>query len=266
MSGKILRLKRVLTSTNGRMVIFPLDHGVTCGPASGLKRIDRVIRMGIRAGADGLVLHKGMLPLLEKVTQPLPGIFLHLSASTTLGPGFDRKVLVGTVEEGIRRGADGVSVQVNLGGEFEGDMIRDLGRVGSACAEWQMPLLVMIYVRGAQVPSPVPDEAVAHAARLAAELGADIIKIPAPSNLEALGEITASLPVPVVIAGGSKEADTRLFLEKMGRALALGARGFAVGRNVFQHERSEALLSAITNMVHLGFSAEKAWRQFCEME
>jgi len=266
MSGKILRLKRTLKSGKGRMVILPLDHGVTCGPASGLKQMDRAIRLGIRGGADALVLHKGMIPLLEKVNQTLPGVFMHLSASTTLGGQLQRKMLVGTVEEAIQRGADGVSMQVNLGGDFEGEMIRDLGLVGSACARWQMPLLVMAYVQDAHSDSTVPDEALAHGARLAAELGADIIKIPAPARLEALSEITASLAVPVIIAGGGKEEDTRLFLEKLSGTLVHGARGFAIGRNVFQHERPEALLTAITNMVHLGFSAETAWRQFCEME
>ena len=266
MSGKIMRLKRILKSSKGKMLILTLDHGVTGGPASGLRQIDRVIRLGIRGGADALVLHKGMIPILEKVDQTLPGVFMHLSASTNLGQQLHRKMLVGSVEEAMQRGADGVSMQLNLGGDFEGEMIRDLGLVGSACARWQMPLLVMAYVEDGRMASPAPDEALAHGARLAAELGADIVKIPVPTQVETLSEITASLPVPVVIAGGAREEDTRLFLEKLARTLAHGVRGFAIGRNVFQHERPEALLTAITNMVHLGFSAETAWRQFCEME
>ncbi len=56
MSGKTLRLKRFQTAPNGRMVILPLDHGVSCGPLRGLERPENVIRMGVRAGADALVL------------------------------------------------------------------------------------------------------------------------------------------------------------------------------------------------------------------
>jgi len=261
MCGKSLRLKRFLRPLDGRVVILPLDHGVTCGPIPGLQRVEHVIRMGIRVGCDGMVVHKGMMRFLEPIAERLPGIFMHLSASTGLGPSLDHKVLVGTVEEAVRRGADGVSVHVNLGGEQEPAMIEDLGRVAGACAKWQMPLLVMIYVRGNLVSTPVPDSAIAHAARVAAELGADIIKIPAPAQDAVLAEITGGLPVPVVVAGGSRFPDTRLLLDRIAGALAAGAGGFAIGRNVFQHEDPEALLRAVCNIVHHGFSSEKAWEQ-----
>ncbi|MHC1741959.1 MAG: 2-amino-3,7-dideoxy-D-threo-hept-6-ulosonate synthase [Syntrophobacteraceae bacterium] len=250
MSGKQLRLKRMQTSPSGRMVIFPLDHGVSCGPIPGLERMGRVIEMGSRCGADALVLHKGMLSFLETVPTRLPSIFMHLSASTNLGPEFHRKVIVGTVEEAIRRGVDGVSVHINLSDTYEADMLRDLGFIGSACAEWQMPLLVMIYVRGAHAPSPVPDSAIAHSARLAAELGADLIKIPAPTDIDTLAEIAASSPVPVVVAGGSKTDVPEAFLKRLGQILETGVRGVAIGRNIFQRKQPAALLKAVCAMVH----------------
>lgn len=261
MSGKSLRLKRFLSPADGRAVILPLDHGVSCGPIPGLEQLNQVVRMGIRGGANALVLHKGMLRCLEPVTERMPGVFMHLSASTQMGPDFHRKVLTGTVEEAIRRGADGVSVHVNLGDAHEPEMLADLGRVGSACAEWGLPLLVMIYVRGANAPCPVPDSAVAHAARVAAELGADIIKIPAPQHAAALARIAADLPVPVVVAGGSKAADILQFLERIETSLQTGVRGVAIGRNVFQHERPEALLKAICRIVHRGVGAREAWNE-----
>jgi DhnA family fructose-bisphosphate aldolase class Ia len=219
MSGKNLRLKRFMPFPDGRMVIFPLDHGVSCGPLPGLQRMEGVIRMGIRAGCDGLVLHKGMMSYLESLPERPPGVFMHLSASTPFGPSYHHKVMTGVVEEAIRRGADGVSVQLNLGDEHESEMLRDLGTLGSACCKWQFPLLVMVYVRGSHAPSPVPDSALAHAARVAAELGADIIKLPFPRDEASLTEITAGLPVPVVVAGGSKMPDTVGFLEKTEGAL-----------------------------------------------
>jgi class I fructose-bisphosphate aldolase len=211
-----------------------------------------------------MVLHKGMMRFLEPVSHPLPGIFMHLSASTQLGEDFHFKVLVGTVEEALRRGADGVSVHINLGGSHEYDMLHDLGTVGESCAAWQVPMLVMIYVRGEKIPSPVPDTAIAHAARVAAELGADIIKIPAPADYDVLAQITESLPVPVVVAGGNKARETLLFLEHLEKVLQAGARGVAIGRNVFQHDQPDALLAAICNMVHHGFSAARAWEGFSQ--
>lgn len=260
MSGKALRLRRLQVPSDGRMVILPLDHGVSCGPIPGLERMERAIQAGSDGGADALVLHKGMLPFLSRLTGRLPGILMHLSASTQLGTAFHYKVTTGTVEEAIRRGADGVSVHLNLGDEHEPDMLRDLGTVADGCARWQMPLLVMAYVRGTHIPSPPPDSAIAHAARIAAELGADMIKIPAPADDAVLAEIAAGLPVPVVVAGGSKIADTRIFLKRIEMILTTGVRGVAVGRNVFQYERQEALLRAICGIVHHGLTADEAWQ------
>jgi predicted phospho-2-dehydro-3-deoxyheptonate aldolase len=256
MGGKTLRLKRFLTSPSGRIVILPLDHGVSLGPLPGLERPEDVIRMGVQEGADAMVLHKGMLRFLEKLTGSLPGIFMHLSASNQLGPSPDHKVLIGTVEEAIRRGADGVSIHINLGNHGEPEMLRDFGMVGHACAEWQIPLLAMIYVRGPK--EAAPDKSIAHAARIGAELGADIIKIPAPKDIRVLREITSSLPVPVVIAGGSRIAEARVFLERVEKAMEAGARGVAIGRNVFQSGCPEIFLKAIYRMVHQGYSAVRA--------
>lgn len=259
MSGKILRLKRLGIEPGRRLLIFPLDHGVTCGPIPGLVRLESAIQMGVSGEVDALVLHKGMLRLLESVPSRLPGIFMHLSGSTQLGPNVHHKVLVGTVEEAIRRGADGVSVHVNLSDPAEPLMLHDVGQIGSECARWQMPLLVMIYVRGGEEMTERKDLSIAHAARVAAELGADCVKLPAPCNDEVLKEIALSLPVPVVVAGGTKHRNTTTFLQRIERALQAGARGVAIGRNVFQHEHPERMLRAVQRLVHEGVPASQAW-------
>ncbi len=261
MNGKVLRLKRFMGSPSGRIVVFPLDHGVSCGIIPGLEDMDRVIRLGVSGGANALVLHKGMMRFLEPMTGSLPGVFMHLSASTQLGPAFHRKVLVGTVEEAIRRGADGVSIHINLGDEHEPEMLEDFGRVGAACSQWQIPLLVMIYVRGAAIASPPPDTAIAHCTRLAGELGADLIKIPNPQDQSILQTIVKSVSVPVVVAGGSKKDDPLEFLQRIERALRSGVRGVAIGRNIFQGKEPERLLRAVSRMVHQNASAADAWGQ-----
>jgi predicted phospho-2-dehydro-3-deoxyheptonate aldolase len=261
MSGKDLRLKRLISPRDGRTVILPLDHGVSCGPIAGLERMDQAMQTGVRGGADALVLHKGMMHYLAGFKERVPGIFLHLSASTQLGPAFHTKVLVGTVEEAIRRGADGVSVHVNLGHAGEPEMLAQLGVLGDSCEAWHMPLLVMIYVCGADAATPVPDAAIAHAARVAAELGADIIKIPTPRDDAVIAQIAAGSPVPVVVAGGGKVQETRFFLQRLEKVLQAGIQGVAIGRNVFQHSHPQVLLRAICAMVHQSMTADDAMRQ-----
>ena len=108
----------------------------------------------------------------------------------------------------------------------------------------------------------MPDATIAHAVRVAGELGADIIKIPTPKDDAVLADITAGSPVPVVVAGGIKISDPRLVLERVDRSLKAGAIGVGVGRNIFQSERPKPLLDALCSMVHRGASASQAWEQF----
>jgi class I fructose-bisphosphate aldolase len=227
------------------------------GPIPGIERLEATIEAGVRGGADALVLHKGMLRCLQSATGPTPGIIMHLSASTTLGPCCPHKVLVGSVEEALRAGADAVSFHLNLGDNHESEMLRDLGVIGRSCADWQVPLLVMAYPCGDSINGSASDTQVAHAARVAAELGADIIKIPFPKDFHVLARISSSLTVPVLVAGGQsmKIEDT---LERVELSLQAGTSGVAAGRNVFQQPGPEAVLRAICNMVHRGISAKEA--------
>ncbi|NTW37397.1 MAG: hypothetical protein HGB17_15010 [Syntrophobacteraceae bacterium] len=145
-------------------------------------------------------------------------------------------------------------------------MLEDLGMIGAACAEWQMPLLVMIYTQAADLPDEGKNIAIAHAARVAAELGADCIKIPFPTRDKVLKGITSSLPVPVVVAGGARSGDTRSFLQGIEKSMEAGARRVAIGRNVFQHEQPKAVLNAICDIVHRGLSAASAWDGMAHQE
>ena len=73
------------------------------------------------------------------------GLIMHLSGSTSLAPDPNHKVLVKTVEEAIKFGADAVSVHVNIGAQYEAEMLAVLGTISERCDYWGMPLLAMMY-------------------------------------------------------------------------------------------------------------------------
>ena len=264
MTGKIIRLKRII-GRDGKTVITPMDHGVSCGPIAGLEDMKLALTRAIGGGADTVILHKGNFKMLSDLDLPLPGIILHLSASTQLSLDFHRKVIVGSIEEAIRLGADGVSVHINLGNENEHAMLEDLGAVGEECRRWLMPLLVMVYVRGLKVEQPVSDKAIAHAVRVAWELGADVIKTAAPKDLEVLEQLASYCPVPIVIAGGGKVKDVREFLERVSGWIGAGARGVAIGRNVFQDRSPVSFLKAVCSIVHEGLSGNEAYQRYLDL-
>ena len=146
--GKQVRLERIINRETGRTIIVPMDHGVTIGAVDGLIDMRETVNDMALGGADAVLMHKGLVRCSHRNAGKDVGLIVHLSASTMLSPQGNTKTLVGTVEEGIKHGADCVSVHVNLGDPNERLMLADLGRVAAACDDWHMPLLAMMYARG----------------------------------------------------------------------------------------------------------------------
>ncbi|PKM44547.1 MAG: fructose-bisphosphate aldolase [Firmicutes bacterium HGW-Firmicutes-8] len=234
MKGKEVRLKRLFKHSD-RIFIAPMDHGVTVGPVQGLTDMPAIVSL-IKAGkADAVVVHKG---LVKQITDFLGSdgceLIVHLSASTSLAPDPNRKELVSSVEHAIRLGATAVSVHVNLGSEYEAGMIKDLGMVAEQCELWGMPLLAMMYVRDGSKESEYDPAKIKHAARLAEEVGADIVKVNYTGSAETFAEVTGGVKIPVVIAGGPKMSSFKDLLIMIEESVHAGARGVAIGRNLFQ--------------------------------
>src|SRR5688572_27107791 len=224
--------------------MVPLDHGISMGPVAGLADVRPALRAAADGGATCATLHKGLLPLAAPFADKL-GLLVHLSASTDTGPDGHDKRLVGTVEEAVRLGADGVSIHVNVGSATEPRQLEDAGRVATHCAEWGMPLVTMAYPRGPKVTNPHDPALLAHAARLAAELGADAVKVPYSGDAETFRDVVQGCPVPVLVAGGPKKGDFKALLADLKGARKAGAAGASIGRNVFQHPDPKAAVAAV---------------------
>jgi len=258
MIGKRIRLERIMDRNSGKTVIVPMDHGVTAGPIMGLTNMGETINAVAKGGANAIVIHKGLVGVSRhRGCEKDMGLIVHLSGSTKIGPDPNSKSMVCTVEEAIRLGADAVSIHINLGAEDENSMIRDLGLVGRVAMEWGMPLLAMMYARGPRVENEYDVKLVKHAARLGAELGADIIKVPYTGSPESFREVVEGCFVPVVIAGGEKMGTDREILEMVKGAISGGGAGVSIGRNVFQHKDPAKIVQAISMIVHDGLEVEE---------
>jgi len=260
MIGKSIRLERIINRNSRRTVIVPMDHGITLGPIRGLTDMAKTVDGIVNGGANAIVLHKGIVTAGHRGSGQDIGLILHLSASTSLSPDPNAKVDVTEVEEAVRLGADAVSVHVNLGADTEMDMLRSLGQVAKKCTDWGMPLLAMMYTRGEKIQNPFDVKYVKHAARVGAELGADVVKVVYTGNPSSFVEVVQGCPVPVVIAGGEKmESDEEIFTMVAG-ALKAGCAGVSIGRNIFQHRRPIRMVEAISAMVHHDKSVQAAMR------
>lgn len=249
MIGKDIRLKR-LFKHSARTFILPMDHGVTIGPQDGLKDIIQVIAK-ISNNIDAVIVHKGLVRQIIRCLVP-DGVDLivHLSASTTLSPNPNGKELVTSVEHAIKLGATAVSVHVNLGGETEPAMLKDLGNTAELCDTWGIPLLAMMYVRDGSKESEYDQMKIMHAARIAEEMGADIVKVNYTGTPESFADVVKSVKIPVVVAGGPKMSSDPEFLTMIYDAVKAGARGVAVGRNIFQNSNPLIISDEIAKIIH----------------
>jgi 2-amino-4,5-dihydroxy-6-oxo-7-(phosphooxy)heptanoate synthase len=249
--ARSIRLHRLRRWPASGMVVVPLDHPVSDGavlPAG--TTVDGVVRDLAHAGVDAVVLHKGSLRHVRPTRFASMSLILHLSASTAHAPDPDAKVLVTSVEEAIRLGADAVSVHVNLGSREERRQLRDLGTVADECDRWNLPLLAMVYPRGPGIADPRDPALVAHAAMVAAELGADYVKTPYPGSVEDLRRVTEACPIPLLTAGGPPMATERAVLDFVDDSLRGGAAGVAMGRNIFQSENPRRLAERVARLAH----------------
>ncbi|MDM8525842.1 2-amino-3,7-dideoxy-D-threo-hept-6-ulosonate synthase [Desulfococcaceae bacterium HSG8] len=255
--GKAIRLERIVNRKTGRSVIVPMDHGVSVGPIKGLVDMSETVDMVAEGGANAVIGHIGLPRYGHRKSGKDIGLILHLSASSTLSPKPNKKVLVNTVENALRMGADGVSIHINVGDDNEAEMLNDFGKIAIECSYWGMPLIAMMYPRGEKIKDEKDVEAVKIAARIGAELGADFVKTNYTGDPESFAKVVEGCPAPVLIAGGSKLNEEEMFRSIEG-AIQAGARGLSIGRNVFQHDNPTLFVKAACAIVHDGVTATEA--------
>jgi len=258
MIGKKIRLERIIDRDTGKTVIVPMDHGVTVGPIEGLEDMKDTVSKIVEGGANAILMHKGIVRVGHRGTGKDVGLIIHLSANTSLSPDPLAKELVCTVEEAVKLGADAVSMHINLGAPTDKEMLGQLGCISEKCLEWQIPLVAMMYTRGPKIKDEYDVKNIKIAARVGAELGADIVKVVYTGSVESFSEVVRGCPVPVVIAGGEKMGSDEEIFKLVEGALQAGAAGVSIGRNAFQHETPEKMVTALCKMVHEDASVKDA--------
>lgn len=256
--GKSVRMERILDRNTGRTVIVPMDHGVSVGPIFGLVDLPGTVNRVADGGANAVLMHKGLPRCTHRGYGKDVGLIVHLSASTNVSPLPNAKALVGTIEDALRLGADGVSVHINLGDERERHMLEDFGRITTSAMEWGMPVIAMMYARGPKVENEYDPQIVAHCARVGMEIGADIVKVNYTGDIDSFAEVCDACCVPVVIAGGPKLDSTQALVQMVHDSVKAGGAGLSMGRNVFQHARPDLLVAALNGVIHKDMTVEAA--------
>ena len=238
-----------------------MDHGLTVGPIKGIdQHLGEMVNKIALGGASAVLGHIGIPLYAHRGYGPDIGLILHLSGSTSLSPEANYKVLVNTVLEAVKLGADGVSLHINIGTKTDPEMLETLGKVSIECREYGMPLIAMMYPRGENIKDEYDVEVVKIAARAAAELGVDIVKTNWTGDPDSFKEVVNGCMAPVIIAGGEK-AGIKGILEITKQSIDVGGAGVAYGRNVFQAEEPTKVVRALYLIVHEKYTVVEAMNE-----
>ncbi len=236
------RLSHIFNPASGRTVMLAIDHGYFQGPTTGLERVDINI-VPLIPQADALMLTRGILRT-SIPSSCANGIVLRASGGPSILKELSNEQIALDMEDALRLNASAVAVQVYIGGEFETQTIHNMTRLVDQGNRFGVAVLGVTAV-GKNMTRDA--KYIRLACRICAELGAHVVKTYyVPEGFET---VTASCPVPVVMAGGKKlpEADA---LTMAYRAIQEGAAGVDMGRNIFQSEAPSAMIQAIRKVVH----------------
>lgn len=248
------RLNRIFAA-DGRTLIVALDHGLTEGMAPGLEQPGRLLAAVRRGGADAILTSPGVAQRFAAAIGPL-GLILRLDVGESMlgqmGPG--RPFF--SVEDALRLGADAVGVSAFPGTPQEAATMQFLAQTIAAAHPWGLPVMAELQPGGFDAGPEVSTTAnIALAARIAAELGADWVKVP---NAGDFRQVVAACYVPAVMLGGVKGSDPRRLLAAVWEAVQAGAAGVAIGRNIFQDDAPAAMVAALSAILHGGASVAMA--------
>lgn len=253
--GKANRLRRILKAGRGSLVVA-FDHALVLGPIPGTTHPGRQIARFIEGRADALLLNLGMLDRVAKAApqESLPGLIVRLDWTTALGtasriPGGPfRSCLVASPEDALRHGADAAIAFLVVGSgdpDFERSEIQRVARVSRECEQLGLPLIVESVARGPSVDNPRDPEWLLLHTRIAAELGADVIKTEYTGDPGSMRRVVESCPIPILVLGGSRTGSDAEILNVVAGITRAGAAGVFFGRNVFQAKDISGLMERI---------------------
>ncbi|HSR30062.1 MAG TPA: 2-amino-3,7-dideoxy-D-threo-hept-6-ulosonate synthase [Anaerolineae bacterium] len=247
MTGKERRLGRLLKGPERRCLLVPLDHGPWLGPVRGIECPKSVVREVLAGGANALLITPGVVRAVESITGPSVGIVLRVSITLGLAPEAKQETPVATVDTALRMDADAVAVSIFFGRGQEVSTMRFLGELTEQCARYGVPVLAEMMPTLDDAYDP---EAIAHAARIGFEMGADMIKTNYCGDVAAFEHVVASSPVPIVVAGGPRQESGKDGTFQMVREIIeAGAAGVAIGRRVWQSEDPQRMVREIHSIL-----------------
>lgn len=256
--GKQNRMSKLFRA-DGKCYYLPIDHGYFLGPTRKLEKPAETIAP-LTQYADALFVTRGVLRACVDPANSLP-IILRVSGGSSVLTNLSNEELTTSLEEILRLNVTAVGLSIFIGSEHEKQTVMNLAKLVNECSTYGIPVMAVTAV-GKELEKR-DARFLALAARIFAEIGADVVKTYWCEDFE---KVVEGCPVPVVIAGGPKVDTEREVFDFVYDGIQRGASGLNLGRNVWQNPHPVAMMRALEAIIHHGATNVEANALFEEVK
>jgi class I fructose-bisphosphate aldolase len=257
--GKTVRINRLKNPISQRIFTVAMDHAPSYGILQGLENIQGLLRVVVENEPDAILLMKGVAENCYQLVAGKIPLLLKCSMLSPFHPQHD--IVVSSVEDALRLGADAIAMAVTFGSAHQAEILSNLALLVKEAEKVGLPVIVHAYPNGELIP---PSERytvaqVGYASRVAMELGVDIIKTFYTGSAETFAEVVRLAYPALVVAAGGQKLDTDLdVLNMVQNVVVAGATGVTIGRNVWQNKNIPGIMRAIKQIIHERQTVERA--------
>ena len=233
-------------------VYLAYDHGMEHGPTDFNEKTvapEYIVSLAEKAEVDALILLKGTARAYYKKGSGVP-LIVKLNQKTDMYTGEPISKQVCSVKEAISLGASAVGYTVYAGSEYEAEMLEEFGVIEEEAHKYGLPVIMWSYPRGKAVADDTAPETIAYAARIALEMGSDIVKLKYPSDDSKLDWIVKCAGKTKVFMAGGKAVNDKEFENHIKKVISAGFSGIAVGRNVWQNNDPVKRIKEIKEIIN----------------
>ena len=241
-------------SRDGKIMLLAYDQGFEHGPTDFDDRsVDPKFILDLTKNGlfTGVILQEGVAEKYYSKEYRKTPLIVKLNGKTAFQKGRDPVSLqLCTVERAVELGAVGIGYTIYVGSEHEEEMMVEFSRIEDEAHKAGLVVIAWMYPRGKKVKGKEEDkEVVAYAARLGLELNADLVKVPFTGDEESFSWVIRSAGKTGVVAQGGKKKEGKKLKKEIGEIMKAGAKGMAIGRNIWQSKDPEEASKKVAELV-----------------
>src|SRR3989339_453258 len=238
---------------NGKVMFLAYDQGFEHGPVDFNERnVDPSYIMKIaRSGYfTGVVFQEGVADKYYERESGVP-LVVKLNGKTSFQKEEPLSLQLCTVERAVELGAVGVGYTIYVGSEHEEQMMAEFARIEDEAHAKDLIVVAWMYPRGKKVAGKEKDkDVVAYGARLGMELNADLVEVPYTGDRDSFEWVVKSGGKTGVLMSGGDKTDWLSLESEVRSVMDAGARGIAVGRNVWQDDNPDEVARKLAEIVY----------------